>query len=110
MSDSFEFTLHSPLTKEDWNTLSDAELENTTSVTFQTPQGRQVRYIKSEVLDKIRIEIWDLQYGDEEKSMSDEDRADAYNNAIRQVIEIIDKYKGESEVKDDNCAGNDQNA
>ena len=45
------------------------------------------------VLDKIRAEIWDLQYGDEEKSMTDEDRADAYNNAIRQVIEIIDKYK-----------------
>lgn len=49
------------------------------------------------VLDKIRAEIWDLQYGDEEKSMTDEDRADAYNNAIRQVIEIIDKYKAESE-------------
>ena len=47
------------------------------------------------VLDKIRAEIWDLQYGDEEKSMTDEDRADAYNNAIRQVIEIIDKYKAE---------------
>lgn len=50
-----------------------------------------------EVLDKIRAEIWDLQYGDEEKSMTDEDRADAYNNAIRQVIEIINKHKAESE-------------
>lgn len=55
------------------------------------------KYIEREVLDKIRAEIWDLQYGDEEKSMTDEDRADAYNNAIRQVIEIIDKYKAESE-------------
>lgn len=50
------------------------------------------------VLDKIREEIWDLQYGDEEKSETDEDMADAYNNAIRQVIEIIDKYTAESEV------------
>jgi len=49
------------------------------------------------ILDKLRAEIWDLQYGDEEKSMTDEDRADAYNNAIRQVIEIIDNYKAESE-------------
>lgn len=49
------------------------------------------------ILDKIRAEIWDLQYGDEEKSMTDEDRADAYNNAITQVIDIIDKYKTESE-------------
>ncbi len=48
-------------------------------------------------LDKIRSEIWDLQYGDEEKSETDEDRADAYNNAIRQVIEIIDEYMTESE-------------
>lgn len=49
----------------------------------------------SAVLDEIRAEIWDLQYGDEEKSMTDEDRVDAYNNAIKQVIEIIDKYKEE---------------
>lgn len=51
------------------------------------------------VLAKIRAEIWDLQYGPEEKSMTDEDRADAYNNAISQAIEIIDKYKAESEIK-----------
>ena len=51
----------------------------------------------NDALDKIRDEIWDLQYDNEEKSMTDEDRADAYNNAIRQVIEIIDKHKAESE-------------
>ena len=48
-------------------------------------------------LDKIRAEIWDLQYGNEEKSETDEDMTNAYNNAISQVIEIIDKYKAESE-------------
>ena len=47
--------------------------------------------------DKIRAEIWDLQYGPEEKSMTDEDRADAYNNAIIQTIGIIDKYNPKSE-------------
>ena len=52
------------------------------------------------LFDKIRAEIWDLQYGDEERSMTDAHRVDAYNNAIRQVIEIIDKYKAESENKE----------
>jgi hypothetical protein len=84
MSDSFEFTLHSPLTQEDWNKLSDAELENTMSVTFQTPQGRQVKYIKCEVLDKIRAEIDQYLFQNE------------FGSAYRQeVSQIIDKYKAE---------------
>lgn len=111
MSDSFEFTLHSPLTKEDWNKLSDAELENTMSVTFQTPQGRRVKYIKCEVLDKIRTEIETVK-----SIMNDEiinhNRKDLINfvNGLDQSLMVIDKYKSESEIKDDNCAGNDQNA
>ncbi len=51
----------------------------------------------NKLLDKIRAEIWDLQYDDEEKSETDEDRADAYNNGIIQAIEIIDKYKESEE-------------
>ena len=92
MSDSFEFTLHSPLTKEDWNKLSDAELENTMSVTFQTPQGRQVKYIKCEVLDKIRerVELEKLGYPP----------SAGYYRAIMKVLQIIDKYKAESEEKE----------
>lgn len=82
MSDSFEFTLHSPLTKEDWEKISDAELENTMFVTFQTPQGRQVKYIKCEVLDKIRAAI---------KAMSGD------IETIADVLQIIDKYKAKSE-------------
>lgn len=54
MNDNYEFTLHSPLTKEDWNKISDAEHEHTKYVTFQTPQGRQVKYIKCDVLEKIK--------------------------------------------------------
>ena len=45
MSDSFEFTLHSPMTKEDWNKISDVKHENTISVTFRIPQGRHCRKI-----------------------------------------------------------------
>ena len=88
MSDSFEFTLHSPLTKEDWNKLSDAEFENTMSVTFQTPQGRQVRFIKCEVLDKIRAEIERLTYYWCEVNP---------RTVIDEVLDIIDKYKAGSE-------------
>ena len=93
MNDSFEFTLHSPLTKEDWNKLSDAELKNTMSVTFQTPQGRQVRYIKCEMLDKIRAEI-------EETYMNmtyqeNKDRKATWG--LRMALQIIDKYNAESE-------------
>lgn len=93
MSDSFEFTLHTPLTKEDWNEISDAEHENTLYVTFQTPQGGQVKYIKCDVLDKIRDEI-------EQKikkssglnhTRTERDR----NNAFLEVVDIIDKYRAE---------------
>lgn len=90
MSDSFEFTLHSPLTKEDWNKIADTEHEKTTSVTFQTPQGRQVKYIKSEVLDKIRAEI-------EAKCCITVGRENDGAITLHDVFEIIDKYKAESE-------------
>ena len=84
MSDSFEFTLHSQLTKEDWDKISDVEHEKTMSVTFQTPQGRQVRYIKSEVLDKIREEI---------KEYADKRKDSLFGDGLRQALEIIDKYR-----------------
>lgn len=92
MIDEFEFTLHSPLTKEDWNKLIDAELEKTMSVTFQTPSGRQVKYIKCEVLDKIKAEI-------ESKYESIPDTFHHYEtgftDALEWVLSIIDKYTKE---------------
>lgn len=90
MSDSFEFTLHSPMTEEDWNKLSDVEHEKTKSVTFQTPQGRQVKYIKCEVLDKIRAEI-------EAKCCITVGRENDGAITLHDVFEIIDKYKEEGE-------------
>lgn len=88
MSDSFEFTWNSPLTQEDWKKLSDAELENTLYVTFQTPQGRQVKYIKCEVLDKIRSEI-------DSHCSENRDR----NDGLYIAMKIIDKYKAEGSDK-----------
>lgn len=91
MPDEFEFTLHSPLTEEDWNKLSDAEHENTMFVTFQTPQGRQVRYVKCEVLDKIRAEI------------KEESRFCPLTEGLERALEIIDKYMAESEKEEKQC-------
>lgn len=86
MNNSFEFTLHNPLTEEDWSKISDAELKNTIVITFQTPQGRQVKYIKRDVLDKIRNEIEHMiPCSKETLSMK------------LGVLEIIDKYIAESE-------------
>lgn len=94
MSDSLEFTLHSPMTQEDWNKLSDAEHENTTSVTFQTPQGRQVRYIKCEVLDKIRSEI-EQEYNRLSATRADETLELGECLGLKKSLKIIDKYVGE---------------
>lgn len=91
MSDSFEFTLHSPMTEEDWNKLSDVEHEKTKSVTFQTPQGRQVKYIKCEVLDKIRAEIIESAKG----TMNDT-RAEG----LYMALSIVDKYIAEGGGKE----------
>lgn len=98
MIDSFEFTLHSPLVKEDWDKISDVEHENTISVTFQTPQGRQVRYIKYEVLDKIRAEV---------TAIAINGQVDEHTLFIRTgdqvkqlVLEIIDKYMAEGGEKE----------
>jgi len=96
MTDEFEFTLHSPLTKEDWNKLSDAEHENTMFVTFQTPQGRQVRYINCEALDKIRTEIKG-KYRVILKDTPKDDWAIRWNDCIDEVLQVIDKYKAKSE-------------
>lgn len=92
MSYNFEFTLHSPLTKEDWNKILDTELENTPSITFQTPKGKQVKYIKADILDKIAAEIKEKENALDCMKFSDVALKVAYIEALK----IIDKYKAES--------------
>lgn len=41
-----EMTLHNPLTDEEWRSLTDAELENTTRLYFETPSGKKVEFTK----------------------------------------------------------------
>ena len=46
----FEFEcsleLHHPLTKEEWDMLTDAELEHTDEITFHTPKGKEIVFVK----------------------------------------------------------------
>ncbi len=90
MTDNFEFTLHTPLTKEDWAILGDYEHEKTNSVTFQTPKGRHVKYIKADILDKIRAEIRNLDDINPDYPM---DRT--IHISRNEVLNIIDKYRQE---------------
>lgn len=88
MDNEFEFSLHSPMTKEDWAKISDAEHEHTTYVTFQTPQGKHVKYIKYDILNKIRTAILDY-YTDCERMRIFSFTA----NTIKQdIADIFDKY------------------
>ena len=89
---NFEGTLElkSPLTKECWDKLTDVELENTERMWFTTPNGKRVEYIKADVLDKIRAEI------EQEIIYKPIDMWD-YRMGLTKAVEIIDKYKAESE-------------
>jgi hypothetical protein len=97
MSDSFEFTLHSPLSKEDWDKLTDVELERTERIWFKTPSGKKIDYIPADVLDKIRAEI--DAHREKLKIMADDDWYAGKIRGYDCAIEIIDKYKAESEDK-----------
>lgn len=47
MNDTFDFTLESPLTKEQINLITDAEFEHTDRIWFVTPKGKHVEFVKA---------------------------------------------------------------
>lgn len=53
-------TLNSPLTQEQWNTLTDVELKRTKKIYFKTPSGRSVTFIPLSALDDLRKQITDF--------------------------------------------------
>ena len=40
------FELHTPLTEEEWDLITDVDLDHTPSVTFHTKHGKDVEYVK----------------------------------------------------------------
>ncbi len=93
MNGSFELTLNNPLTKEDWDKIMDVELENTPSITFKTLKGKEVKYVKADILDKMRKEIQEKEFALDCTEVSDV----ALKHAYIEVLKIIEKYKAESE-------------
>ena len=43
---SIAFTLNSPITEEQWDIITDVDLDNTPRVIFQTKHGKEVEYVK----------------------------------------------------------------
>lgn len=83
MTDGFNFKLSSPLTKEDWNKICDAELEHTKKIVYKTPSGKEVTFISLAELEEIKAEI-------------------RYNGLYNeQIEEIIDKHINQADCNND---------
>lgn len=46
MSDEITFTLHSPLTEEEWDMIADVDLDHTPKIIFHTKHGKEVVFVK----------------------------------------------------------------
>ena len=95
--DSFSIELTSPIDEESWKVIADVEFDNTEHVYFTTPSGKQVDFIKADVLEKIRTEIDKARFVDKETRIC----KNANSSGLEVAMEIIDKYKTESENKND---------
>jgi len=105
--DSFSIELNSPIDEESWKVIEDAELDNTEHIYFTTPSGKRVDFIKADVIDEIRAEIKQLADKQFQIAMGVSDLNERYahiqmENAYRQSLNIIDKYKGNDTESDNN--------
>lgn len=55
MSEYFQMELSSPITDEEWAIITDAELERTSEITFNTPSGKKVVFIKKPTVDAVEV-------------------------------------------------------
>ena len=46
MSDEMTFTLHNTLTEEEWDMITDVDLDHTPEITFHTKHGKEVVFVK----------------------------------------------------------------
>ena len=44
--DEMTFTLHNPLTEEEWDIIEDVDFDHTNSITFHTKHGKDVEFVK----------------------------------------------------------------
>lgn len=86
------------ISEEEWNKLTDPELERTKHIFFKTPSGKRVEYIRADVLDEIKDEFISLY----PKNYAGEPELGGCSClfSLNQILQIIDKYKSqESEVQ-----------
>lgn len=86
----FTMELKHPIDEKTWDILTDAELNNTKRIWFETKSGKEVAFIKEDVLDEIKAKIEEgakiIHYVNMEKA-----------KALYWCLEVIDKYTEESE-------------
>lgn len=46
MKDTFDFTLNSPLTEDEWDMITDVDFDRTDRITFHTKHGKEVEFAK----------------------------------------------------------------
>ena len=44
--DEMTFTLHNPLTEEEWDAIEDVDFDHTNNITFHTKHGKDVEFVK----------------------------------------------------------------
>ncbi len=97
-------TLNNPLSESDWDKLCDVELEKTKHIWFKTPSGKRVDFLRTDILDKIRAEMEQAADKQFQIAMGLSDLNERYahiqmENAYRHSLNVIDKYRSESEEK-----------
>ena len=55
MNEFFQMELSSPITDEEWAIITDAELERTSEITFNTPSGKKVAFIKKPTVEAVEV-------------------------------------------------------
>lgn len=55
MSDEMDFTLHNPLTEEEWDMIVDVDFDYTPEITFHTKHGKEVVFVKRKTGKWIKI-------------------------------------------------------
>lgn len=46
MTDTFELTLNSPITEEQWDQITDVDFDRTDRIWFHTKHGKEVEFVK----------------------------------------------------------------
>ena len=74
-----ELKLNSPITEEQWDTITDVDIEHTNAITFSTKHGKTVRFVK----EKQPVTI-----GDKLRTKNDEVLAQAIYDIVQEIKQM----------------------